>query len=390
MLLLLFSFASSFRQVCVANPTPPEPPGDGYELIHIQVVTRHGARSPLDGYLKQKDRGIWRCDSPDAVSGRVEAVPLVHHRKVRTILDNRFADYPPNCRLGELTIEGMQMHLKLGKAYRKYLVDDLHFLDETYNPDQIYIRSTAYDRTFKSALSFIGGLYESQSVNELIDITSGPSSNDLFRPSHKTCGDIKNLYQKYVDSDKFKEFLARSGEILKPVREYLNLTEWTQSSGNKACDWVFTMYCNEKTMSPDINQTHIDICSEMLARNLYDLYLQDDETMGIGFSAGMRELLRVLNMSLSGESTVKFALHSTHDSTVSVFMSLLGNRLDTLPPLASHLAMEVYQKNNEKYVRFVLNGKPLPIKFMNDQIMVKLDDFITNVKPKINYCKEFP
>jgi len=357
----------------------------------MQVVVRHGARSPLDIYLSRKERGVWRCDSEDAISGRIEAVPMVYPRKVKTILDNRYADYPPNCRVGELTIEGMQQHYKLGQAYRKYLVDDLKFLNESLNPDEMFVRASNYDRTFKSALSFLKGLYEPQTIDEIIDITTGTSAWDVLRPKTDMCPDIANLTKEFEESEQFKNYLTEAEGVLRPLREYLNQTKWTKSSSNKMCDWLITMYCNEKIIDSKITSAAIDKCWELQGKVLFDLYGMKNETSGVGFSYGMREMFRILDNFLNGTSKVKFGFLSAHDSTLSVFLVALGHKLDKIPPLASHIAMEIYEKDNEKYVRFEFNGEPLELPLMNNQTLVKLNDFRTAIHPFIyNYCKEMP
>ena len=378
----------SFLSECNApSSAPPRLEDPSYHLEQITVLTRHGARSPIHAYLNRSQRGNWMCDASDAISSRIEGVPKIHPRKVRTILDNRFADYPPNCRVGELILEGMSAHENLGKSYRKYLVDELGLLDKELNPNQLFVRATAYDRTYKSAISFMKGLYEPKSINEIIDITTGTSS-DTFKPGKSYCKDMGILNKKL--GNKLNDYLNEVKDLLAPVKAYVGMNSWTLDSANAMCDWLVTMNCNEETFdNTTINQTHIDVCGDFVLKMFFELYYQDNETNGIAFSYSMREILRYLDDFINGVTENKFILLSSHDSTLAAYLSLLGHRESRIP-YSSNLAMETYKKDNEYYVRFVFNSKPIGIRFMNDQVLVSLKDFKESVAKYIDYCHEWP
>ncbi len=53
--------------------------------------------------------------------------------------------------------EGKERHFKLGQLNRERYGD---FLSETYNPDEIYVRSSDVDRTLMSAECHLAGLFQ--------------------------------------------------------------------------------------------------------------------------------------------------------------------------------------------------------------------------------------
>jgi hypothetical protein len=395
MIPVLLALGRSTIDECVA-PTTFSPLNDkNYTLKHVQIVTRHGARSPLDPFLPRQQRGAWRCDSTDAQSGRIEAVPLSRPRRVRTILDNRFAEYPPNCRLGDLIVEGMQQHLQLGKAMRSYLIDNLSFLPETLDPTLMYVRCTSYDRTYRSALSFLAGLYEPESPYEILDIVSGSPSLDALRPKKDFCADFERIYNEYFESDEFKAIFTETRDAITPVFEHLNISKESTDFKklDKICDWVITMFCNDKAMPDTITPEIITKCREYQGKMLFGFYGHSNATRGIPFSYGFREMKRILDGFIGGSTTEKFALLSAHDSTVAAFLSLLGYSNKFTPPLASHVIMEVYtyEPAQELYIRFVFNGEPLPLLLMDNKVLVPLHDFMKMIEPlTLPYCKEMP
>lgn len=395
MIPILFTLSKATIDECVA-PTTWSPLNDkDYTLKHVQIVTRHGARSPLDPYLPREQRGAWRCDATNAQSGHIEAIPLSKPRRVRTILDNRFAEYPPNCRLGDLIVEGMQQHLALGKEMRKYLVDNMSFLPKELDPTLMYVRCTAYDRTYRSALSFLAGLYDPDSPYEILDIVTGSPSLDALRPKKDFCSDFAKIYDEYYTSDEFVKYFTETRDAIAPVLEYLNLSKESVDFKklDKISDWVTTMFCNDKMMPETITPEIITKCREYQGHMLFGFFGHSNATRGIPFSYGFREMKRILDDFLGGSTTAKFALLSAHDSTVAALLSALGYSDKFIPPLASHVIMEVYlhEPTQEYYVRFVFNGKPLPLLLMENRVLVPLHDFLKMIEPlTLPYCKEMP
>jgi hypothetical protein len=99
------------------------------ELRFVFELSRHGARSPikLDGN-KDMFNETWQGD-------------------------------------GELTPIGMRMHYLLGIRNRQVYGK---FLNDTYNPSEIYVMSTDVNRTIMSAYAQLQGLYSNQSAGPTI------------------------------------------------------------------------------------------------------------------------------------------------------------------------------------------------------------------------------
>lgn len=387
-------FSLALLDRCKANTkVPVKLDPTKYKLQTVVTITRHGARSPLNRYIDRKFSGSWVCDGEDAISTRIEAVPLEAPRRIHHILDTRFTQFPPSCRAGDLTLEGMDQHKALGAAYRSYLIDDLKLLDQTINPNQIFVRATSYDRTYRSALAFLNGLYPPQTMNELIDIMTGTDDGDVLRPHKKFCPEIQDLYDNYTARQETIDEIEEARQKLSDVIQYLGIGSWDQSVADRVCDYINTFRCNEREMPSIFTDDHFDYCMKFQANQLFNLYGHDDETRGIGGSYGMREVLSIVDNTLSGLSRVKFALLSSHDSTVATLLSVLGTRLDELPPLASHLTFEVYLMDTEPVCRWIFNGEVLKIPMLGEPLtdgVYYLHDFESIIRPLIDHCPEMP
>lgn len=93
-------------------------------ILHSIVVHRHGDRSPI----------VYLPNNPNNA----------HWHGLAT---------------GQLTAEGMSELHGVGSALRARYVDELGLLGTNYTRDQVYIRSTAYDRTLESSYSLQFGMW---------------------------------------------------------------------------------------------------------------------------------------------------------------------------------------------------------------------------------------
>lgn len=77
-------------------------------------------------------------------------------------MKNDFTDYVAQEKIrGELTLQGKHMHYILGKImydkYWKLLFANTEYIDK-YDPNQIYVKSTNFNRTIESAEAQLLGL----------------------------------------------------------------------------------------------------------------------------------------------------------------------------------------------------------------------------------------
>lgn len=90
----------------------------------LQIVFRHGARTPVITYPNDKyQENFWK----------------------------KYGGF------GQLTPEGMKQHYDYGNFLRKKYSD---FLNQSYNRERVYAISTDYDRTLMSAYSLLASLYK--------------------------------------------------------------------------------------------------------------------------------------------------------------------------------------------------------------------------------------
>ncbi|EAY19630.1 Histidine acid phosphatase family protein [Trichomonas vaginalis G3] len=390
MIPFLFSLGFSIHPSCKAPTKFPEPLNSSFIPKYAQILLRHGARTPIVKFLSLDKRGVWQCDSADAYASRIEAAPLVHPRRIRRILDQRLAEFPANCQMGDLTVEGMTEHAELGAAFNKYIVNQLKLLPDYLDPTLIQARATWYERTYHSCISFLKGLYPIQDPNEVVDITVGTKDFDVVHPTKDMCPDLADLRNRYFNSDDYKQIYNEVLPVAEPLYTFTNTSDKSPEGLEKICDWAITYYCNEQDLTEIITDDLVAKCRKLQIAHFYKLNFFDKEKLAIGAAPIFREIFRVMDQSLNEESTTKLNIISAHDSVIAFVLSALGigNDFTDPPPYASYIVMEVYMLNQEPYVRFIYNGEVLDLG--DGQQVMKLHNFRQKLDPYLQQCLTLP
>ncbi|GMS85397.1 hypothetical protein PENTCL1PPCAC_7572, partial [Pristionchus entomophagus] len=123
---------------------------DGLDLVHVNVIWRHGDRSPTSPMAGEKaTEEFWTFGGGG---------------------------------WGELSPIGMAQHYKLGKKlYDRYTVDS-KFLSDTYKAREMYVHCTDRNRTVVSAMSNLAGMYSRPKAKVGRDYPDVPDWPTFFIP----------------------------------------------------------------------------------------------------------------------------------------------------------------------------------------------------------------
>ena len=371
----IFSNSLVFNYSCLA-PRKHAPPVPNGKLQQISVLIRHGCRAPFDGYGKYQPQG-WHCDDTESASPRMSSSYSQNYRRYHTTYDEDFVRYPPTCRCADLTIEGQGMHEQLGKFYRSYLIDELQFLPDYYDPEFVQIRSSETERTVRSAESFIHGLYPPETPDDLISIETGTELFELLHPRVDHCKDFGAVWERWKQTPEYKNMLNETEALLKDLVIESGL-KWDDWQWEWVGDWLYTIGCCGSPLPGFITQEQLDI--SIKAVEFFTLNLFQYER-GVAGAPILRELTTHIEDSLIGATNLKFYLLSGHDVSIVAALNVLGIDITEVPPFASHLAFEVWEVDSRPMVRVVLNGEVLlePILYQK---------FKRIVAPYLSFCPE--
>ena len=365
---------------CIPALKAPEPVPNG-QIIHAQVVLRHGARTPGENFSSISDTGDWFCDDPEAMIPRHHAAPVLYPRIYHEKFNQRIL-YPPSCRKKDLITSGMTQHRELGGLFRTYLVDTLHFLDSNFEPDVVYPRSTNVDRALKSCQAFLQGMYPPQNGNEVVQILTDVDTNRFLDPSEEYCRELIPQEDDFVNSTYFKEyfadFSAKWRTTLEPV-----IGSWTGARVKKFASWVVMVDCTDHKLPSYVTKDLANDCVTFMANWHYGMN-DNDKYRGVASSTIFREMFRMADEFLAMKTRTKFVILSSHDTQIGALLPTLGQR-ESIPPLVrSNFLFELWNVDGAIMCRFVFNGRVLPISFLNNQTLVKYSN-LKGEMARLNY-----
>ena len=96
----------------------------------------------------------------------------------------------------ELSGVGKRMLYLLGVNARKRYIDNFKLLNRTYNPQEIYIRSTDVNRTIESIESYLQGLYP-EGTGPTINTTLLNNTEIVYPPNTNYTEDFENIINEY-------------------------------------------------------------------------------------------------------------------------------------------------------------------------------------------------
>ncbi|KAG8521462.1 Testicular acid phosphatase [Galemys pyrenaicus] len=174
---------------------PPQALTEG-PLVFVAVVFRHGDRAPLASY------------------------PTDPHKAAISTL------WPRG--LGQLTGEGVRQQLELGRFLRsRYKA----FLSPEYRREEVYVRSTDFDRTLESAQANLAGLFPEaapgrpEAAWRPIPVHTVPVAEDkLLRFPTRSCPRYRELLRESTQAAEYQTAVAGWTDFLSNLENFTGLS----------------------------------------------------------------------------------------------------------------------------------------------------------------------
>ncbi|KAK4037247.1 prostatic acid phosphatase isoform X2 [Daphnia magna] len=255
---------------------------------------------------------------------------------------------------GQLTKEGKDRHFKLGQLNRERYEG---FLSESYDPDEIYVRSSDVDRTLMSAQCHLAGLYPptnqtNQTWNpdliwQPIPVHTIPKDDDLLLVLESKCPRYDELLADLNASPEVRQRLDSNKELLDYLAENsgLNITEiddveylydtlFIENRFNKSLpEWAKKFFPNPMKEFSDFS----------FAMKAFTLEMQ--RLRGGPLVKELVEHLKDYAQSKLTPPNRKLFMYSAHDVTVATFLSALKIFNGIQPPYASMVLVELHELN---------------------------------------------
>nr|XP_002722108.2 prostatic acid phosphatase isoform X1 [Oryctolagus cuniculus]XP_017193500.2 prostatic acid phosphatase isoform X1 [Oryctolagus cuniculus]XP_051674422.1 prostatic acid phosphatase isoform X1 [Oryctolagus cuniculus] len=331
------------------------------ELKFVALVFRHGDRSPIETFPND---------------------PI------------KESSWPQG--FGQLTQLGMEQHYELGEHIRKRYG---RFLNESYNHEQVYVRSTDVDRTLMSAMTNLAALFPPEGPRiwnpsllwQPIPVHTVPLSEDrlLYLP-FRNCPRFQELQSETLQSEEFQKRLQPYKDFIETLPTLSGFHGqdlfgiWSRVYDPLFCESVhnFTLpsWATKETM------TKLRELSELSLLSLYGIHKQKEKSRLQG-GVLVSEILNHMKSVTHSPSYRKLIIYSAHDTTVSGLQMALDVYNGRLPPYASCHFMELHLDNGEylveMYYRNETQHEPHPLTLPGCTTSCPLEKFAELVAPVI-------
>ncbi|ORX58376.1 phosphoglycerate mutase-like protein [Piromyces finnis] len=358
---------------------------EGFTLHSVQVVTRHGDRTPLT-LVKDNEDNVWQCNSPkEYVSLNDPNGPSTYLKFIDTAADPDYSNpyirnsfWKGTCFPGQLTKKGSDQHIKLGKALRDIYVNKLKFIDEN-SLSELYVRSTNILRTELSAQSLVSGFMSNRT--ESIPIHTVPQEIETYYPNHRVCPLLGKMEEKIKGESGWEEYIKKNAEFKKKLDDYMGYPLNEDNYGfQKYVDVFLARACHDMKLpciagnchyTTEILQ-HINNNADFEYGYLFSKAKYSDKYLKTGIGYFLREIINNMGSTVGSKhdrklnNTPSFYILSGHDNSIAPILGALGNEPMEWPPYASNLIFELWRDNKSNYdsvdfndyvVRVIYNGQ---------------------------------
>ncbi|KAH9222689.1 histidine phosphatase superfamily [Leptodontidium sp. 2 PMI_412] len=369
----------------------------GLELQLVQVLLRHGERSPVSARFQNAGlHAYWpycavarQMVSPTYEAGEGKWSPMQWRKRLETfgsndnpvVVSGPGGDVDAICNLGELTDKGRETTWELGRRLRHLYVDQLQYMPAMiHDADMIYLRATPMPRALESLQQVFWGMYPSKaraaSFPPVTIITRAPADETLF-PNDSNCRRFAQLS---------RAFAQRTADRWNGTddMEYLNklISKWMPESSKRV---AVDSHPRLSGIMDTVNSTLAHGPQTRLPKEFYDTkgrkiidkisveewfsgYQESQEYRALGIGSLMGDVVEQMVGSVEqnpndqhrevggkdgslgkgrgGEKAIKLALRGCHDTTLAGILASLGAfDGEPWPPYTSHIAFEVFRKS---------------------------------------------
>ncbi|XP_029416726.1 lysophosphatidic acid phosphatase type 6 isoform X2 [Nannospalax galili] len=333
------------------------------ELKMVQVVFRHGARSPLKP-LPLEEQVEWNpklLEIPPQTQFDYTVTNLAGGPKPQSPYDTEYhgTTLKGGVFAGQLTKVGMQQMFALGERLRKNYVEDIPFLSPVFNPQEVFVRSTNMFRNLESTRCLLAGLFQRQKEGPIVIHTDEASSEVLY-PNYRNCWGLR---EKTRGRKKAATLQPGISEDLEKVKAGAGINGSDEVDFFVLLDNVAAEQVHSLLSCPALKRFAQVIEQRAVDTALYILQQEDRESIQMAVGPFLHvlkgNLLNTVDPATPPNKTRKLYLYATHDVTLMPLLMALGIFDHKWPPFAVDLTMELYQHQESKewFVQVYYHGE---------------------------------
>ncbi|XP_015735227.1 lysophosphatidic acid phosphatase type 6 isoform X3 [Coturnix japonica] len=345
------------------------------ELRLVQVVFRHGARTPL--------RPVPGAEPVEWPPSLLE-VPA-HTKLNYTVTDLRGGPQPPSpyeeryrkttfkggALAGQLTTVGMQQMFALGERLRRSYVEEARFLSPAFKPAELTAgawicchQCCNFTSAEEVCINCTSESREERVPGPIVIVTDEASSEILY-PNYYNCQRLKCLTRQKLKDAQLQPAIS---EDLKTIKKKMGVDGDESVDFFLLLDNIFAEQVHGLPSCPvlkDFQQTIERRCIDSLLFVLEDGSREVLQmSVGLLFYTLQKNIREAADPSSPAEKARKLILYASHDVTLIPLLMALGTFDHKWPPYAADVTLELYQHRQSKewFVRVSYHGEEQVVK----------------------------
>ncbi|XP_040278955.1 lysophosphatidic acid phosphatase type 6 [Bufo bufo] len=368
-----------------------------YELKLVQVVFRHGARTPLKP-IPHKEQVEWTptlLEAPEHTQFNYRVTDLEGGPQPPSPFEERYrsSKLKGGAFPGQLTTIGMQQMFSLGARLRRLYMEERRFLSPVFNPSEVYVRSTNIVRNVESTRCLLAGLFQHKQDGPVTIVTT-EADDEILYPNYQGCKELKVLTSGRMPLASSQPGMT---DVLKKLHQDLNIDNTKQVDfflllDNLLAEQVhgFPFSIQYESHLQQSEQRVIDIVSYIMGPNREVLKL----CVGPFLHTLQGNMLETTRRSAKDTQPRKLFLYATHDVTLIPLLMAFGVFDQKWPPYAADITLELYQHRPSKewFTRLSYNGKEQVVRGCSsglcplDQFLNALSEFVLSPEDYRTLC----
>ncbi|KAF6037657.1 ACP6 [Bugula neritina] len=380
---------------CGSAPMPFESSTEGYTLIQSQVVFRHGARTPIrltpgikeasydrrsfQAILPHTDFDFDIVDLEDNPAVGFDKSP-VNKRYESTLLKGGMLG-------GQLTSVGMTHCYNLGLDLRRRYIHKHKLLQNEFNAEDVYLRSTFIKRTLESLQGVVAGMF---SAEHLRGLNTKPKfhieyyTEESIYPNIGCCQCLKDICSHGVAH--LNDTSSERAKLMAKLNQWVDFPEDHGWNIINVQDNIFTREAHGLPLPREFEHLYDGILRQAQLDFIQCITgTPSDRPMGLKLAVGPfnHTVLSRMDEALKGSTKVpKLCLYSSHDTMIMPLLLSLGCFDGNWPTYASSIAYELWKDNssNKHFVKILFNQKELKVAG-KPNVLLPYEEFREIVKP---------
>lgn len=342
--------------------TSSSDPTSSYELQLVQVLFRHGARTPLKS-IPDVMEAQWvptLLEPPphtdinyvvtDLTGGPRPSAPMEETYRKNVLTGGSFP--------GQLTTVGMQQLYELGKRLRQRYIEDGSLLSPAFSPAEVYVRSTNIWRTIESAKCLVAGLFQ-QKQKEVVPIVTAEAEAEILYPNFHGCKLLKILGgPRWAESSTLPDIAAD----LQSIHEALGIAAHQQVDFILIRDDMVARETHGLPCPPALDTWRNKVEQRAVDMMCYIYNPSKRESLQLCVGPLLHMLLVNIEDKLQTPSLKpnrKLFLYSVHDTTLIPCLMAMGIFDLRWPPYAADITLELYKhrQTDEAFIKVSYIGQ---------------------------------